>query len=480
MPPVTPGLWRNLGDRSPVWPGRHHPLGASWSPEATNFAVHAPNATAVWVCLFDDEGAESRHQLTEQTLGIWHGALPDVPPGTPYGFRADGPWQPELGLRFNVDKLLLDPFARAISGDVTYEPAIFAYDLDAPEERSTTDSAPYVPRSVVVGADDFDWQGDQPLQHRWRDTVVYEAHVKGMTMLHDRVPEELRGTYAGLATPAVVDYLKDLGVTAVELLPIHQFASEPALIERGLVNYWGYNSIGFFAPHNAYSAAGDRGQQVTEFKHDGAEPARRRPRGDPRRGLQPHRRGRRDRTHAELPGARRPLLLPGRRRRARRASRRHLLGRDRLRQHRRRVEPVRAAADPRLAALLGHRDARRRLPLRPDVRAHPGRPRDRHDQPLPHRDRPGPGAPARQADRRAVGRLDGRLPGRRVPAAVGGVERPVPRRDPRLLARRELRASGPSPPGWPARPTCTPTTGARRTPRSTSSPRTTASRCATW
>jgi glycogen debranching enzyme GlgX len=264
---VTPGLWRKLGDRASVWPGRNHPLGATWTPESTNFAVHAPNATAVWVCLFDDDGEETRHQLTEQSLGIWHGALPDVPVGTLYGYRAEGPWQPELGLRFNADKLLLDPFAQAISGDVTYEPAIFGYDLDAPEKPSPADSAPYVPRSVVVGPDDFDWQGDQPLRRRWRDTVIYEAHVKGMTRLHDRVPEELRGTYAGLATPAVVDYLKDLGVTAVELLPIHQFASEPALIERGLVNYWGYNSIGFFAPHNAYSAAGDRGQQVTEFKH---------------------------------------------------------------------------------------------------------------------------------------------------------------------------------------------------------------------
>ncbi len=266
MPSVTPGLWRKLGDSSSVWPGRHHPLGATWSPEATNFAVHAPAATAVWVCLFDDGGAETRHQLTEQSLGIWHGALPGIAPGTRYGFRADGPWQPEHGLRFNVDKLLLDPFARAVSGDVTYDPAIFGYDFEAPEQRSSTDSAQFVPRGIVVGPDDFDWQGDHPPRHRWRDTVVYEAHVKGMTALHDRVPEELRGTYAGLATPAVVDYLRDLGVTAVELLPVHQFVSEPTVVENGLVNYWGYNSIGFFAPHNAYSASGDRGQQVTEFK----------------------------------------------------------------------------------------------------------------------------------------------------------------------------------------------------------------------
>jgi glycogen operon protein len=263
---VTPGLWRNLGDRASVWPGRNYPLGATWSEESTNFAVHAPNATAVWVCIFDGEDAESRHQLTEQTLGIWHGAIPGVEPGTCYGYRVDGPWDPEDGLRFNVDKLLLDPFARAVSGTVENDPAIFGYDMSAPDERSTVDSAPYVPRSVVVADDGFDWGGDQPLHHRWRDTVVYELHVKGMTQLHDRVPEHLRGTYAGLGTPAVVDYLKDLGVSAVELLPIHQFASEPTVVDRGLTNYWGYNSIGFFAPHNAYSASGDRGQQVTEFK----------------------------------------------------------------------------------------------------------------------------------------------------------------------------------------------------------------------
>jgi glycogen debranching enzyme GlgX len=266
MPPVTPGEWRHLGDRASVWPGSHQPLGATWSPQATNFAVHAPRASAVWVCLFDDDGAETRHELTEQSLGIWHGAVPDVAPGTSYGFRADGPWAPDRGLRFNADKLLLDPFARAISGRLSYDPAIFGYDLEAPDRRSDVDSAPFVPRAVVLGPDEFDWQGDEHPRRRWRDTVIYEAHVKGLTVLHDRVPEELRGTYAGLATPAVVDYLRDLGVTAVELLPIHQFVSEPSVVERGLVNYWGYNSIGFFAPHNAYSASGDRGQQVTEFK----------------------------------------------------------------------------------------------------------------------------------------------------------------------------------------------------------------------
>ncbi len=264
---VTPGLWRNLGDRAAVWPGKNYPLGATWSPEATNFAVHAPRARVAWVCLFDEEDGESRHRLTEQSLGIWHGALPGVAPGTRYGFRFEGPWDPDAGLRFNHDKLLLDPFARAVSGEVTLDPAIYGHVVDEQgvESPEPTDSAPFVPRSVVV-ADDFDWGDDTAPRHRWRDSVIYEAHVKGMTALHDRVPEHLRGTYAGLATPAVVDYLRDLGVTAIELLPVHQFVSEPALVERGLTNYWGYNSIGYFAPHNAYSSSGDRGQQVTEFK----------------------------------------------------------------------------------------------------------------------------------------------------------------------------------------------------------------------
>jgi glycogen debranching enzyme GlgX len=266
MPPVTAGLWLNLGDRAPVWPGRSYPLGSTWSAVSTNFAVYAPNATAAWVSVFDEEEVETRHPLTQHTLGIWHGAIPELEPGTRYGYRIDGPWDPEAGLRFNAEKLLLDPFAKAVSGSLDYDPAIFGYDEDAPDEPSRLDSAAYVPRGVVVGDDEFDWAGDRPLRHRWHDTVVYELHVKGMTRLHDRVPEHLRGTYAGLAEPAVVDYLRDLGVTAVELLPIHQFATEPAVAERGLTNYWGYNSIGFFAPHNAYSSSGDRGQQVTEFK----------------------------------------------------------------------------------------------------------------------------------------------------------------------------------------------------------------------
>ena len=258
-------LWTHDGETREVWPGRNYPLGATWSRESTNFAVYAPNAVQVWVCLFDDDDVEQRHQLTEHSLGVWHGALPGVSPGTRYGYRAHGPWDPAAGLRFNVEKLLLDPYGKAVSGDLVVDDAIFGYVVGEPDKASDLDSAAYVPRSVVV-YDDFQWGADTSPRRRWRDTVIYEMHVKGMTQLHDRVPEELRGTYAGLATPAVIDYLHDLGITAVELLPVHQFFSEPALAERDLVNYWGYNSLGFFAPHNAYSASGDRGQQVTEFK----------------------------------------------------------------------------------------------------------------------------------------------------------------------------------------------------------------------
>jgi glycogen debranching enzyme GlgX len=262
---VSPGIWTHLGQRALVWPGRNYPLGSTWSAESTNFAVYAPNATECWLCIFDDDGAETRHQLTERSLGIWHGALPDIAPGTRYGYRVDGPWDPEHGYRFNPHKLLLDPYALATSGTIRPEPALFGYDLADPTKRNEQDSAPHTARSVVVNPA-FDWDGETPIRRRWLDSVVYELHVKGFTKLHDRIPEELRGTYAGLGSPVVVEYLRDLGVTAVELLPVHQYFSEPALLERGLVNYWGYNTIGYFSPDAGYSSSGDRGQQVTEFK----------------------------------------------------------------------------------------------------------------------------------------------------------------------------------------------------------------------
>jgi glycogen debranching enzyme GlgX len=210
----------------------------------------------VMLCLFDDEDNERRLPLTERTMGVWHGAVPGVSVGTRYGFRAEGSWDPDYGRCFNPGKLLLDPYARAVSGELTHHEALHG--------GNDLDSAPYVPRAVVV-ADDFDWHGDAPIRRRWSETVIYELHVRGYTKLHDRIPEELRGRYVGLAHPVVTDYLRELGVTAVELLPAHHFVTEPQVAARGHVNYWGYNSIGFLAPHSAY-ASGDRGEQVREFK----------------------------------------------------------------------------------------------------------------------------------------------------------------------------------------------------------------------
>jgi isoamylase len=221
-----------------VWPGHHRPLGACWDGAATNFAVWSLEATGVDLCLFDEAGAETRLPLTERTLGVWHGLVPGVGPGQHYGFRVTGPSVPAAGRLFDPTKLLVDPYARAVNADL---------------------------RSVVVG-DGFDWGGDERPHVPWHDTVIYELHVKGFTARHPDVPSELRGTYAGLAQPAVLSYLRDLGVTTVELMPVHHFVSEPEVLRRGLSNYWGYNSIGFFAPHAAYSSAGGDGQQVEEFQ----------------------------------------------------------------------------------------------------------------------------------------------------------------------------------------------------------------------
>ncbi|WOF22805.1 glycogen debranching protein GlgX [Microbacterium betulae] len=262
---MSPQLWTRMGETTAIWPGRDRPLGATWSAESTNFAVHAPRATRMWLCLFDEAGRETRHELTESSLGVWHGAIPGIAPGQRYAYRVDGPWDPANGDRFNPRKVLLDPYALATSGTIIAEQPIHGAREDDETVRDDTDSAAYTARSVVVDPS-FDWEGDEPMRTRWRDTVIYELHVKGFTKLHDRVPEPLRGTYAGLAEPAVVEYLRDLGVTAVELLPVQQFFSEPALLERGVVNYWGYNTLCYFAPDAAYSASGDRGGQVDEFK----------------------------------------------------------------------------------------------------------------------------------------------------------------------------------------------------------------------
>jgi glycogen operon protein len=250
---------------APIWPGRAYPEGASFDGSGTNFAVFAEHAERVEVCIFDDEGFETRLRLPETTALVHHGYVPGIMPGTRYGFRVHGPWSPADGLVFNSNKLLLDPYGKAIEGAVEWSQEVFGYQLGHPDRIDESDSAPAMPRSIVVD-DRFDWTGDATLARPLFESVIYETHVKGITARHPDVPPELRGTYAGLASEPVIDHLVRLGITAVELQPIHHFVSEHTLVERGLTNYWGYSSIGYFAPHGPYAATGDRGQQVREFK----------------------------------------------------------------------------------------------------------------------------------------------------------------------------------------------------------------------
>ena len=250
---------------APVWPGQPYPLGATFDGSGTNFALFAENATRVELCLFDDEGFETRLRLDETTAFVHHGYVPDVEPGHRYGYRIHGEWDPENGSLFNPDKLLIDPYARAIEGEVLWSDAVFGYQRRYPNRMNDRDSAPFMPRSIVVD-DQFDWGEDTRPHRPLFESVIYETHVKGISKTHPDVQENLRGTFAGMASQPVIDHLVALGVTAVELMPVHHFISEHSVVERRLTNYWGYASVGFFAPHGPYSSSGDRGQQVTEFK----------------------------------------------------------------------------------------------------------------------------------------------------------------------------------------------------------------------
>ncbi|MHB2024484.1 MAG: glycogen debranching protein GlgX, partial [Mycobacteriales bacterium] len=247
-----------------TWPGTAYPLGATFDGSGTNFALFSEVAEAVELCLFDEAGAEVRIRCGERDGFVWHVYLPDVGPGQRYGYRVHGPYEPAAGLRCNPAKLLLDPYAKAIDGRIDWHESLFDYRFGDEDSRNDLDSAGHMPKSVVVSPY-FDWDTDRPPRRPYNETVIYEAHVRGLTIRHPGIPEQLRGTYAGLAHPVMLEHFRKLGVTAVELMPVHQFVHDSHLVERGLSNFWGYNTIGFLAPHNQYSSAGLE-RCVQEFK----------------------------------------------------------------------------------------------------------------------------------------------------------------------------------------------------------------------
>ena len=255
-----------------VYPGSPFPLGATWDGQGVNFALYAENAHGVDLCLFDsmvDEVEIVKVRLKERSHHVWHTYVPELKPGQLYGYRVFGPYDPENGHRFNPNKLLIDPYAKAIAGTIQWHDALYGYEIGHPDEDmsfSETDSAPYIPKSVVVDHN-FDWEGDKPLNIPYHKLIIYEAHVKGFTIQHPDIPEDIRGSYQAIAHPVTIKYLQDLGITAIELMPVHHFLRDRTLAEKDLYNYWGYNTLGFFAPDVKYSSSGVLGQQVTEFKN---------------------------------------------------------------------------------------------------------------------------------------------------------------------------------------------------------------------
>jgi isoamylase len=248
-----------------IWAGSRYPLGATYDGIGTNFAVYSEVAESVEVCLFSASGEETRIRLPEVDGFVWHGYLPGIGPGQRYGLRVRGPYEPNAGLRCNPNKLLMDPYAKAIDGDIDWDESLFSYKLAAPEKMSDADSAAHLPKCVIANPF-FEWGDDRSPRRPYNETVIYEGHVRGLTVRHPKVPEPLRGTYAGIGHPAMIDHLTSLGVTAIELMPVHHFVHDHVLVERNLRNYWGYNTIGFMAPHAGYAANGQSGQQVPEFK----------------------------------------------------------------------------------------------------------------------------------------------------------------------------------------------------------------------
>jgi glycogen operon protein len=248
-----------------IWPGSAYPLGATFDGTGTNFALFSEKAEKVELCLFDEDRVETRFELQEVDGYVWHGYIAQVQPGQKYGYRVHGPYDPASGLRFNANKLLLDPYAKAVHGQIDWDPSLFSYNMGDPDSRNDADSSRHMMLGVVINPY-FDWDGDHNLRIPYHKSVIYEAHVKGLTQLHPEVPEEQQGTYAGVAHPSVIAHLQKLGITAIELMPVHQFVNDGILQDKGLNNYWGYNTIGFFAPHNSYSSTGDTGQQVQDFK----------------------------------------------------------------------------------------------------------------------------------------------------------------------------------------------------------------------
>ncbi|MFJ6678353.1 glycogen debranching protein GlgX [Microbacterium sp. NPDC091382] len=248
-----------------VWPGSAYPLGATFDGNGTNFALFSECAEKVELCLFDENGEETRVELIDVDAFVWHAYLPSVQPGQRYGYRVHGSYDPENGQRFNPNKLLLDPYAKAVDGQIEWDQSVFSYTFGDPDSTNDDDSAGAMMKGVVVNPY-FDWQGDRQPKTPYAETVIYEAHVKGLTMTHPDIPDDIRGTYSAIAHPVVIEHLKKIGVTALELMPVHQFVNDSTLQEKDLSNYWGYNTIAFFAPQNTYSSAGGVGQQVQEFK----------------------------------------------------------------------------------------------------------------------------------------------------------------------------------------------------------------------